>query len=137
MYTAIQLRDDRDLKCHLLYGNPISRRVGRLGDIALFEANQLVVYCVSTGRQKKAFVFHTGPEGSVTVPGVLPSVRLLCEAKSRGKVTRLSQVISSIERKGLLLNKLPTGFFVRLNCMLNDRDFAIINVLRMLSHAKL
>lgn len=137
MYTAIQLRDDHDLRCLLLYGSPISRRVGRLGEIALFDADQVVIYCVITGRSKKAFAFRTGLDGSVTVPGVLPGVELLCEAKSRGKVTRLMQVVCALERKGIALHALPEGFFVRLNTMLNDREFAISNAIGLLSHAKL
>lgn len=136
MLTAIQLRKG-DVNCSLLYGEPDYTKPGSLGDIAIFRTCKVVVYCISTSKKKKAFLFKTLQNGGTKVPGVMPEISLLCEAGSKGKVGRLMQVLTSLERKGVAVSDLPDGFFLRLNVILGNRFFSISSAMEMFSHAKL
>lgn len=137
MATAVQLRSDHDIHCTLIYGSPVSYNQGLRGKIALFSDSQLVIYCISKGRKHRAFIFKTCISGRDRVPGVFPAVRLLAEAKTKGKITRLTRILSALTRREFDVSNLDEGFFIRINAILDNRIFRIGDALDYLSHAKL
>jgi hypothetical protein len=137
MTTAVQLRQDHDIQCFLIFGSPCSYSHGQRGKIALFNDSQLIIYCISKGRKQKAFVFKTHRSGADFVPGVYPAVELLAEAKTKGKVTRLIRILITLSQRNFDISKLDDGFFIRLNAVLENRKFRIGDAIEYLSHAKL
>jgi hypothetical protein len=134
--TAVQLRQDHDLQCSIIYGSPFSYSPGKYGKIALFNESQLIIYCISKGRKQKAFVFRSCRNGSDRIPGVYPAVTLLAEAQTKGKVTRLMRIIAALSRRDFDISGLDDGFFVRINAILGNRKFRIADAINCLSHAK-
>ena len=125
MLTLVQKRSEIGLNTTFLYAKPKKISDGNLGKIYYFESNKIFVYCITTKGKSKAFVIKTGPSNNaVIVPGIYPEVELLAEAKTKGKVTRLQNILEYIDRNNIKFCELSSMFFLRLNCLLDDRDFS-------------
>jgi hypothetical protein len=126
MKTAVRNYRSSDITCEILYS---SEPFENSGDKLLFSAGSIVVYAISQGKKRKAFLFRTGPDGSDILPGVYPAVNLLVQAKTREKVTRLLKVIASLSRRKMEIVSLSDSFFLRVNVLIENRDFKIKDAL--------
>jgi hypothetical protein len=132
--TTIQIHHEQDISCDILYGTPIAKREEADGCSAIFDENSLVIYCISKGRNRRAYLFKTCSNGKDFIPGVNPAVLLLTEAKSKEKVSRLLAVFVSISRRNLDASKLDENFFMRLNTLIENRTFRISDAFNLLKH---
>lgn len=138
MFTAVQLREDAGLCCRILHGKPREIVPGRLGQIALFEPGQRVLYLVQEGRRQQAYWFQTNPEnGGQRIAGVQPGADLLLTAATTGRVAKLRNVLVYLKKAGVGVDQLDDGFFVRLSVLLEGQTLTLGQVKRIISHAKL
>ena len=92
--TAVQLRDDGELRARLFSGAPSATVSAARGDIALLPAGQVVAYVVGRQRATAVYIFRTARDGELTiVPGVSGPVRLLFSSRRRGAFNRARNFI--------------------------------------------
>jgi hypothetical protein len=132
--TTIQIHHKQDISCDIFYGTPIAKIEKADGSAAIFDENSFVIYCISKGRKQRAYLFRTCSNGKDLIPGVIPAVRLFIEATSKERVSRLLAVFSSISRRNLDASKLDDNFFIRLNTLIENRNFRISDALNLLKH---
>ena len=133
--TAIQIRDDDDLVCRISIGNIEQYKSGEKGEICLVNDNEIVIYLISQRNKTKAYLFKTNSkEGDTKIVGVYPSVTLLVEAKTKGKVTKLLKVFDYMSSSGIDYNCVSEKFYVRLNSLLEGREITIRNIKELISH---
>lgn len=99
----MQLRSGDIVRCDLVHGEPSAIAAGRLGPIALFEAERIIAYQVVTRRRRNLFVFRTlvvDDPLAASVPGVRPRVRLLIYAHSAGAIEQLRRLFGHLARRG-------------------------------------
>jgi hypothetical protein len=127
MNTAVQLRpiSGRDLpRCDLVYGEPHEVVAGALGRIALFGPGQLVAYRLQHRRRSRLFVFRTldvADRLAARVPGVRPSVQLLLELRSSGRVRLVRKLFVYVAKMGRDPARLPDALYARVGAALGGR----------------
>ncbi|MCB2181339.1 MAG: hypothetical protein KQH63_04905 [Desulfobulbaceae bacterium] len=132
--TAIQIIKEPDLLCDVLHGKRDSSVEGKKGEIRLYSDQKVIGYFIQNGSKSQMFLFRTNcKNGQQKIGGVYPNVDLLVEAKSRGKVTRLKEVLSFLERSGVNIDSLSNLFFLRLNTVICGREFRINQLKQFLS----
>jgi len=126
MKTAVRNYRSNDIISEVLYS---SEPFENSSDELFFNVGNIVIYAISQGKKRKAFLFRTGPGGTDILPGVHPSVNLLVQAKTREKVTRLLKIIASLNRRKIEIVSLSDSFFLRVNVLIENRDFKIRDAL--------
>lgn len=132
--TTIRIHQEQDISCDILFGTPIIKSEKADGCAATFEENSLVIYSISKGRKQRAYLFKTCSNGCDSIPGVNPAARLLIEATSKERVSRLLTVFRSFSRKHIDASKLDDNFFIRLNTLMESRNFRTSDALCLLKH---
>jgi len=126
MKTAVRNYRSSDITSEVLYS---SEPFENSGDELFFNSGNIIVYAISQGKKRRAFLFRTGPCGADILPGVYPAVNLLVQAKTREKVTRLLKIIASLSRRKMEIVSLSDSFFLRINVLIENRDFKISDAL--------
>ncbi|ACF47332.1 hypothetical protein Paes_2341 (plasmid) [Prosthecochloris aestuarii DSM 271] len=134
MATAIQLRGDDDLTTSIFYGMSDRIRSAALGDVALIQGSETVLYVISGQYRNRAFLFRTGVvKGRDTIPGVYPDVQLLVSARTRTMVHRLQTSVKWLKSKGIDLNTLDDDFYARLQARIEEKKFSIAFIQKLLN----
>lgn len=125
MKTAVQLRPRAAgaPQSELVYGKPHVLVTGKLGAVALFDAEELVAYRIRHGRQTRLFVFRTlevDDRLAAQVPGVSPRVQLLFDVRTSGRA-RLVRGLFAYLVKSRDPSALPDSFYVRVGVALGGR----------------
>lgn len=137
MQTAVQLRQDSRIYGKVLYGNPSNTFQNEKGEVAIFAAGQIVAYFIAWGeRRRHLYLFQCG-YGEESVPGVYPSVRILVDAATRTRVSRLRNVLEWLQRNDYKIEALPEGFYARLQALLEGKKMTIANLKEILAHGHL
>jgi hypothetical protein len=134
--TAVLITHSAAVSSRVFHGAVAERRPHPRGTVLLVPPEQMVFYAVRTV-QCRTFVFRTlsAPEPlSSQVPGVSPSVRLLLETRTLGRLSRLEQLLRYLERAGLEPSSLPDAFYSRLHAILSGRLPSSAKVIRSLLH---
>jgi hypothetical protein len=127
MNTAVQLRPIAALdrpRCDLVHGEPHELVAGELGRIALFGPGQLVAYRLQHRRHSRLFVFRTldvADRLAARVPGVRPSVQLLLELRSNGRVRLARKLFAYLAKKGPNPSGLSNAFYARVGAAAGGR----------------
>ena len=133
MTTAVQIRKNPDFYCVVIYGKYEKIKVGRVGEIQVFDDGKIVVYLVRNGRKSKIFLFRTNSkDGSHKIGGCYPNVDLLIDTKTQGKSSRLRNVLTYLTQHKIVLDSLSDIFFMRLNTILEGKDFRVKHLKRFL-----
>lgn len=132
--TAVQLRQDEELKASVFYGKHARTVAGSRGMIALVGPGRTVLYVLTNGYRKKGYLFRTGGcPGSQVIPGVYPAVRLLVYARTRTMVHRLQTAVRWFEQHDVDLDLLDEAIFSRLQARIEEKKFSISSIRKMLN----
>lgn len=122
MLTVVQKIETDDLFAGTLYGNPVKRSSNNLGEYSIYEEKEIVIFFIDRGDKYNLYLFRTSKEGMEIIPGVYPSVNLLLHLKARHKARRFARYIKDFIKEGIDLNKMPDGFFTRLQALLEEKE---------------
>jgi hypothetical protein len=123
--TAVQLRDDADLRCTLIAGVPSTITFGTRGPIALLTPRTVVAYLVKSAAHVKVAVFRAPPSERFRqskVDGVRPHVDLLLEVDGCCRTIRVQRVLRALARWGVSLEVLSASFWTRLGSLAAARS---------------
>jgi hypothetical protein len=122
--TAVQLRQDQDLVCRVVHGQPAESVGGGQGPIALYPPGRLVAYQVDSRFSTRLYVFRTlaAPSpAAALVPGVHPAVDLLLETRTPGATAKACNLFSFVSKKGYEVDTISDAFWLRVAGVLAGR----------------
>lgn len=123
--------------CKILYGDFLKIVDGNRGPIVFFDPGKTVAYFVEIQKIPKLFIFRTtSGEGSFLIGGVSPGVLLLVETKTKGKTTRLRNVLNYLMKNNINLDELSELFYLRLASIIEGREFRLKHLRKFLSDEK-
>lgn len=121
--TGVLVSTSASASAMLLHGSVIDRRPHSRGTLLLLPPDAIAFYCLRSTRCR-TFVFRTlaAPEPLCTeLPGVEPAVRLLLDVDTRGRLTRMEELLRFLQRKGVAPSKLSDRFYLRLHAILRGK----------------
>jgi hypothetical protein len=127
MKTAVQLRTlagEERPRAELLFGTPCDLGDGTLGPVARFDSGEVVAYLIRSRRRRRLFVFRTldvDDAFAVSVPGVRPSVQLLMQLGTAGRIRLTRSLFAYLVRTGRNPSALPNTFYTRVGALLGGR----------------
>jgi hypothetical protein len=123
LHTAVQLRSAEPTG-ELIYGMPEGLAVSSYGDVALFEADQIVAYFIRYAAVRRLFLFRTLEKeeaGAASLPGVWPRVRLLADLSTGRAAGRARRLFSALRRRSQQPSLLSDQFWLRVSHLLARR----------------
>lgn len=133
MTTAVQIRKNPDFYCTVICGEYDEIKAGRVGDIQLFCDGKIIAYLVRNGKKSKFFLFRTNSkDGAHKIGGCYPAVDLLIDTKTQGKTSRLRNVLTYLVQHKINLDSLSDVFYMRLNTIIEGKDFRLKHLKRFL-----
>lgn len=137
MNTAVQIRQDSRVYGKLLYGDPFKSVQNEKGEVAIFQEGEIVGYFLAWGeRRRHLYLFQCG-KGEASVPGVYPAVKILVDAGTRTRVSRLRNVLDWLQKNNYDMKALPDGFYARLQALIEGKKMTVANLKEILSHGHL
>lgn len=134
MTTAVQIRKNTDFYCAVIYGEYQTIKDGKNGDIQIFDDGKIVAYLVRNNKKSKFFLFRTNSKnGSHKIGGCYPNVDLLIDTKTQGKTSRLRNVLTYLVEHKIPIEMLSDLFFLRVNSIIEGRDFRVKHLKRFLA----
>lgn len=113
------------MRAKVVIGAPV-RRILRSDSIvdSVFNAGELVAYCVRLQARERLFVFRTLEQldqSTTKVPGVQPHVMLLLCAHTGRRIHRAMRILGNARARGCDLGTLTDAFFLRAATTLASR----------------
>jgi hypothetical protein len=121
--TAVQLRRAEPTS-ELIYGAPGALGVPSYGDVALFDAGQIVAYFIRYAAVRRLFLFRTlekDEPGAASLPGVWPRVRLLADLSTERAADRARRLFLALRRRRQQPSLLSDQFWLRVSHLLARR----------------
>jgi hypothetical protein len=121
--TRVLTMSSPDVSAWLVHGAVIAREPHPRGAVLSLPPGEIAFYCVHAVRCR-TFVFRTLATlepGSSELVGVRPSVRLLLQTQSRGRLKRLEALLRYLARAGRQPSTLSDTFYLRLHAILSGK----------------
>lgn len=121
MSIAVSLfRNDDKFYTQLIYGNPSKIINSTNGNIALVNENELYLYEVVV-RKTNVYLFRG--IGETSIPFVRPSVNIVSHGANIMQKNKLLKTLNWLETNGYVPNNLDDHFWLKLQSILNYKDY--------------